>query len=397
MPDEAAKSVGLQQIIATYWPVLACSFLIALIATPVCRALALRLKIVDRPDDWLKPHAKPIPYLGGVAIYLAWAGGIAFAIWRLTRPNAVEGVGAIALNMRMMIAVLAGGTVIMMVGLFDDLRIASPKFKLAGNIVVALILITGGLGHDFLRSFFGQLHVEFGATNEWMLWLYSVPLAIFIVVGACNATNLLDGLDGLCSGVLAIISAGFLVLAIHMHTHAGQWPPQVVQRVVIALAMMGGALGFLPYNRNPASIFMGDAGSILLGFNAAVMILMFAEAQTFKWMMGAIVVVGLPIADMVLTLMRRWRAQRPLMQGDRSHFYDQLRDRGYSVKQVVVISYVLAAVFAGVGSLTPIFLRTVYAPLVYAPLIVAVLVAIKLFRMVRVDSPVATDKSPKGS
>lgn len=378
------QQISLETIARTYWPILVCSFLIALVTTPILRAIALKLGIVDRPDNWLKPHAQPTPYLGGVAIYLAWLGGIVFGLWWLTRDNAPYNIH---FEPRTMAGILIAGTVIMGVGLFDDLRMMSPAAKLIGNVAAALILVAVGLGDDFLGSFFAQINVRFGPSEHWLLWLYTVPLTIFIVVGACNATNLLDGLDGLCSGVMAIMSLGFLVLAVHIHTYFTDWTPMVVQRVVIALAMMGAALGFLPYNRNPASIFMGDAGSILLGFNAALMILMFAEARTVRWMLGAIVVVGLPISDMVLTLARRWRAQRPLMQGDRSHFYDQLCDRGYATKRVVVISYALAGAFAAAGCLVPIWLRMRYAVLAYLGLMIAVAAAIKVFKMVRVDSP----------
>lgn len=378
------ETITLKQIAETYWPVLAFSFGIALVATPICRAVAHKLGIVDKPDAWLKPHEKPIAYLGGVAIYLAWMGGIVFGLWWLTRDGAPYDI---RYDPKTMAGILIAGTLIMGVGLFDDLRIMSPAAKLIGNIVVALILVGVGLGDDFLESFLARFNVQFGESERWLLYAYTVPLTVFIVVGACNATNLLDGLDGLCSGVLGIISLGFLILAVHIHTYSTDWSPQVVQRVVIALAMMGAAMGFLPYNRNPASVFMGDAGSILLGFNAALMILMFAESRTVRWMMGAVVVVGLPIADMVLTLARRWRAQRPLMQGDRSHFYDQLCDRGYSTKQVVIISYALAAIFAATGCVVTIFLRMRHAIIAYLVLAILVMVAIKVFKMVRVDSP----------
>lgn len=381
-------TITFKQVVQVYWPVLAVSFLIALVATPICRAVAHRFGIVDKPDAWLKPHEKPVAYLGGVAIYFAWAGGIVFGLGWLTRADAPY---SIAYDATTMAGILLGGTLIMGIGLFDDLRVMSPRWKLIGNIGVAFVLISVGLGDDFMASFLERFGVQFEASERWLLYLYTVPLTVFIVVGACNATNLLDGLDGLCSGVSGIIAFGFLVLSVHLHMSYSEWTPSAVQRVVIALAMMGGALGFLPYNRNPASIFMGDAGSILLGFNAALMILMFAESRTARWMIGAIVVVGLPIADMVLTLARRWRAQRPLMQGDRSHFYDQLCDRGYTTRQVVVISYALAALFAGAGCVVTIWLRMRVAVLVYLALGVGLVIAVKVFKMVRVDSPQSRD------
>jgi UDP-GlcNAc:undecaprenyl-phosphate GlcNAc-1-phosphate transferase len=230
---------------------------------------------------------------------------------------------------------------------------------------------------------------------------FSIPFALFIVVGACNATNLIDGLDGLCGGVLGIIALGFVVLALHL----ARWAPDqpvAHERIVLSLAMLGAAAGFLPYNRNPATIFMGDAGSMLLGLNAAVLILMFCDIGNVRWMLGAITVFGLPIADMTLTLLRRWRNARPLMIGDRSHFYDQLVDRGYTVRQVVMISYALAFAFATVGCVTAVFVRTRYALLIYAGVVAVVLYAVHRFHMVDLlppeqrghDSPTPTGGTP---
>ncbi len=225
--------------------------------------------------------------------------------------------------------------------------------------------------------------VRFAESEGWLVLTYSIPVTVFIIVGACNATNLIDGLDGLCSGVLGIISVGFLILAVHLHTYS-DWGTRDVQRVVLSLALLGSALGFLPFNRNPARIFMGDAGAMFLGLNAAILLLLFGEEQRIKWMLGSIMVFGLPVADMVLTLVRRWRAQRPLMIGDRSHFYDQLVDRGLSVRRVVRISYALAAIFVILG-LLPTAMRTRHIILVYAAFAVLLGYAIHRFKMVRVD------------
>lgn len=385
MPGLGTK-VSLEEIVRAYWPVLAIAFGLALLATPLCRALAIRRNIVDRPDDWLKPHHKPIPYLGGVAIFIGWLGGILVGMWYLSRLDPGGAASPPALGDRAMWAVMLAGLAAMALGLFDDLRMASPKFKLAGNVVVALILVAGGVGSDLLSPMLGAMHIHVDASERWIIWAYSIPVTVCVVVAACNATNLLDGLDGLCSGVLGVISLGFLILAVHLHTH-NYWAPGDSRRVILALAMMGAAIGFLPYNRNPATIFMGDAGSMLLGLNAAVMVLMFAEARAVKWCMGAIVVMGLPLADMVLAMVRRWRAQRPIMAGDRSHFYDQLRDRGMSVRRVVVISYLVAAVFALTGCLAPIYLRTLVVVPVFVLLGLLTLATIKKFRLVRVDDP----------
>jgi UDP-GlcNAc:undecaprenyl-phosphate GlcNAc-1-phosphate transferase len=383
-------------VISTYWPILVCSFLVSFAATPLCRWYALRRRIVDRPDDWLKPHGKPIPYLGGVAIFMGWAVGVLLALGlfggipeEVTRPRPAP-----SMDTTMMVGVLVAGVAIMLLGLFDDLRMASPTAKLTGTSVVAVVLMFVGLGDDTILIALRSTGIRFHDMQPWLILAYSVPLTLFITVVACNATNLIDGVDGLCSGVLGIISAGFLVLSVHLHLWH-DWDPWDVQRVTLSLAMMGAALGFLPYNRSPAKIFMGDAGSMLLGLNAAILLLLFTKSNAIRWVLASLMVFGLPLADLTLTVARRWRNQRPLMRGDRSHFYDQLLDRGWPVKRVVTISYVLAGFFVLMGCVS-IALRTRYLLLVYPLVVLAVLAAIKKFKMVRLESahPAEDDQPP---
>ncbi len=373
------------EICRTYWPILCCSFLVTLAATPLCRWYALHMNIVDRPDDSLKPHQKPVPYLGGVAIFFGWAAGVLLALALFDHLPATDvrpRVGP-TMDTTMMTGIFIAGLAIMMLGLFDDRRMASPKVKLLGTAAVAALLILVGVGDDSILIVFRSTVVHLHDLPPWLILVYSIPLALFVTIGACNATNLIDGVDGLCSGVLGIISAGFLVLAVHLHLWS-DWHPWDVQRVTLSLAMLGAALGFLPYNRNPAKIFMGDAGSMLLGLNVAILILLFAKSSAIRWLLGSLMVFGLPLADIALTLIRRWRNQRPIMQGDRSHFYDQLLDRGWPVKRVVTVSYVLAAVFAVMGCLS-ISLRTRYMILLYSLALACVVALVAKFRMVRLS------------
>ncbi len=366
-----------------YWPIPLCAFLVSLLATPLCRRYALKKGIVDRPDDFLKPHKAPIPYLGGVAIFLGWAAGIGLAMILFRAAAGEEDIGGSpAIQPGTMLGVLLAGLAIMVLGLSDDLRFLSPRAKLLGSIAIALLLVLFGIGDDIIRVFTDPVEISM---QQWLVWVYSIPITVFIVVGACNATNLIDGVDGLCSGVLAIISLGFLVVAAHMHLWS-DWHPYDVHRVALALAMMGAALGFLPFNRSPAKIFLGDAGSMLMGLNAAVLLLLFAEQRQLRWVMGSIMVFGLPIADMTLTLVRRWRNERPVMEGDRSHFYDQLLDRGMSVRKVVSISYALAAFYALVGC-TTIWLRIRYSVPLYLLVFAGTAVAVSAAGMVRVERP----------
>jgi len=379
----------LGEVVRAYWPIGAVALAVSAVTTPLCRRFALAHAIVDRPDEHLKPHKRPIPYLGGVAIFLGWVAGILVALTRWGGQVPFEPQpGGPALPAWPTVGVLIAGLGITCLGLFDDLRMASPKAKLMVGALVAVLLAAFGIGDDTLLLLLRSTGTDPGDLPRWLVLIYSLPLTIFIVLGACNATNLIDGLDGLCSGVLGIMSVGFLVLAVHLHLW-NQWHPLDVQRVVLCLAMMGAALGFLPYNRNPARIFMGDAGSMLLGLNVAILLLLFAKSIALRWMAAALMMFALPLGDMLLTLARRWRYERPLMQGDRSHFYDQLIDRGWPVKRVVRVSYALAAFFALMGC-APIYLRLRYLVPLYLLVAVAVMVLIRKQRMVRVEKPART-------
>lgn len=368
-----------------FWPVLLVSFVVALTTTPLCRAIALRLKIVDRPDDFLKPHQKPIPYLGGVAIFLGWVVGVLITLWWTSwnvRPE-------------LMIGIAVAGLLIMLIGLFDDLRCMRPKIKLFCNVAVAVYLVYLGLGGSLVTVFTQSMGVEFAASERWLILTYSAPVAVFIIVGSCNATNLIDGLDGLCTGVLSIISFGFLILAVFMGLYRAEEDFWANELIVLSLAILGASLGFLPFNWNPATIFMGDAGSMLLGLNAATIMLLFAEDKQIAFMMAALMVFGLPVADMLLTMARRWRNGRPLMEGDRSHFYDQLCDRGLSVKRVVAISYILTLAFVAVGTCI-VFpaIRMRHAVLIYFIWIVIVIGLIWRFNMTNIERDEAKGDLP---
>jgi UDP-GlcNAc:undecaprenyl-phosphate GlcNAc-1-phosphate transferase len=189
-----------------------------------------------------------------------------------------------------------------------------------------------------------------------------VMIVVFFVLGATNSLNLLDGLDGLCAGVTAIIAVALLLLSTHLATWGASRVGDPV-RVVVCLGLVGGIFGFLPFNRHPAKIFMGDAGSMLLGFVVAALMILFAE-HIPRWWMASIVVFGLPILDTAVALVRRLLNHRPLFVSDRGHVYDQMVDRGIPLKKTVGICYVLAGVYALIG-LAMSQIRTRYAAVVY--------------------------------
>ncbi len=333
----------------------------------------------------MKTHRTPVPYLGGVAIFLGWAFAVIGAMLLFRGSEEPTGGGSASgptIDFRTMMGVLLAGLLVTLVGLIDDVRVASPRFKLIGLAAAAILLIGFGIGDDTVLMFFKAVGVGVNIPG-WLVTIYSVPLTLLIVAGACNATNLIDGMDGLCSGVLGIMAVGFFALAAHVHLWNG-WSSLDAQKVTLSLAMLGAALGFLPYNRNPAKIFMGDAGSLLLGLNAAILMLLFAKTGGIRWMAGSVMVFGLPLADMVLTLARRWRHQKPLMKGDRSHFYDQLVDRGWPVRRVVRISFLMAGGFALAGCAATV-LRVRYLLLLYAAVVAVAIYLVHRHQMLRVD------------
>jgi UDP-GlcNAc:undecaprenyl-phosphate GlcNAc-1-phosphate transferase len=220
-----------------------------------------------------------------------------------------------------------------------------------------------------------------------------VVLTVLTVLAACNATNLIDGLDGLCGGVTGIIALGFLALAAYLATYGSSNIDSL--RIALCLAMAGAVLGFLPYNVPPASIFMGDAGSMLLGFFVATMMVLFCQEGNGRWFLAALGVFALPILDTALAVVRRLRSGQSILAGDRSHLYDQLVDRGMSVRQVVVLFYLLALAASGIG-VGLAMVRVRYALPVYVLLLTIIWVAFHKRGMIRPPPRHASAGPPVG-
>jgi len=260
--------------------------------------------------------------------------------------------------LKWLLGILAGGMIACFVGLADDIFDIKPTKKLLGQVLAAVILLFVGITPNLYRIT-DPLNLPMPHNLEIIL---EVLIVIFFVLGATNSLNLLDGLDGLCAGVTAIITIALLLLSIHLATWGASEVGDPV-RIIICLGLVGGVCGFLPFNRYPAKIFMGDAGSMLLGFMIAALMLLFAEGIP-RWWMASIVVFGLPILDTAVALVRRLLNHRPLFVSDRGHIYDQMIDRGIPLKKTVAICYVLAGVYAAIG-LVMSQIRTRYAAVVH--------------------------------
>jgi UDP-GlcNAc:undecaprenyl-phosphate GlcNAc-1-phosphate transferase len=299
-----------------YFLVLIFSFLITYLTIPKIITFARNRNLCDVPDgDALKVHKKPVPNLGGVGIFFGFIGALLLA--------AIFLFGQVH---RELWGVLAGSLVVLSLGLWDDLRNISPYIRFAGQALGALLLVLLGI-----------------KVNIIPLSYIAIPLTFFYVMGAINATNLLDGLDGLASGVASLSCLGFLILSIAQASMFG---------MLISLALLGAVLGFLPYNFNPASIFMGNGGSSFLGYALAVLTIIFTNRPYDPGsFIAPILIMGLPILDTMTTIIRRFGNGKPLFQGDRSHIYDQLVDKGLSVRQTALVCYGIQAVMVGGGVL----------------------------------------------
>ncbi|MGN6507305.1 MAG: glycosyltransferase family 4 protein [Tepidisphaeraceae bacterium] len=381
------EAISADQVLSPYVYVFYVSFLVAFVFTPIMRSVAIYYNIVDKPDLVRKLHAQPVAYLGGVAVFLGWLAGLA-----MTRLVAIHHLmPGLDDHVNMPPGVLAAAFMVMLLGLWDDVKHISPRMKIAGQFAAGALLLSAGIGtnvtHAFVDNIVTRLDLRLGmhlstAFVDWTSFVSSSVLTLLLVVFCCNASNLMDGLDGLCSGVTAIIAIGFVFLAVgiaqqEVHfrnlTVLGEFINHEGVRLVIAIALLGGVLGFIPYNFNPASIFMGDTGSMFLGFFCAVMILLLGEVNA-KWLLAGMVMFALPVLDTGLAFARRYVARRPFFSADRHHFHHQLVQRGLSVKQAVLVSYLLAIFFVVCGILI-VYIRTRYAVAFYMVLFGSIIVA----------------------
>lgn len=373
------------EVVSPYIYVFYAAFILAFVLTPVMRAVALYYGIIDHPDRIRKMHSEPVAYLGGVAVFVGWLGGLAISeMLRLHRIDPgwpTDGFGVAHPIIRF--GIVVGALLIALLGLWDDVYKLDPWMKIGGQICAAAFLLWDGIGSDFMRPVLvyvmGLIGHMFGETSvvapaDWLVKITSSGVVVVLVVGCCNATNLMDGLDGLCGGVTAVIAAAFLLLAVHLAMWGAPFQTNIdAQRVIIALALMGAVLGFIPYNFNPASIFMGDTGSMFLGYVCSTLIILMGVGH-LKWFLAAMVIFALPILDTVLAFARRWTNRRPLFSADKQHFHHQLVARGFSVKQTVLISYTLA-IFFGILGIAMVFMRTRYTIAIYLVVFGSIIVA----------------------
>ncbi|ONI46515.1 undecaprenyl-phosphate alpha-N-acetylglucosaminyl 1-phosphate transferase [Candidatus Epulonipiscium fishelsonii] len=301
------------------------SFLIAFFSTPIAKKIAFKFGAIAQPR-LRDMHTQPIPRMGGIAIFASFI----FTLIVLYKQFEF-------LHTRQIFGIVLGGSLIALLGFFDDICELNSKFKMAIQVIASIIVIRCGIRIDFIAIPFIE--------DLKFLSVFSVPITILWIVGITNAVNLIDGLDGLAAGVSSIASICLMVLAIYSgHPIA----------VFLTVILTGATLGFLPYNFNPASIFMGDTGSTFLGFMLSIVsILGLLKTYTISTILVAILVLGLPIFDTTFAIIRRLLAGKPIMSPDRGHLHHRLVDSGYSHKGAVVTLYGISGVFglSGIGLL----------------------------------------------
>ncbi|MFD2672037.1 glycosyltransferase family 4 protein [Marinicrinis sediminis] len=295
----------------------AAAFAVSLILTPFVKRFAVWVGAVDAPNH-RKVHTRIMPRLGGVAIYLAFAASFLMMI------PALDGYKANAAW-----AVLLGGFIIVVVGALDDKMELSPKVKLLGQLAAALIVV---FGFDLKVDF---VNIPFASSQNLGEWL-SIPLTIFWIVGVTNAINLIDGLDGLAAGVSAIATATTLVMAVMMGN---------VTVIVLCALLLGSILGFLLFNFHPAKIFMGDSGSLFLGFSLATLSILGFKQATLVSFVVPLLVLGVPLSDTFFAIIRRILNRTPISVADKSHLHHCLLQLGFSHRSTVLLIYGIAIFF----------------------------------------------------
>lgn len=302
----------------------ALAFIVAFSSTPIVKKIAFSVGAIDVPKDARRMHSKPIARLGGLAIFSGFIISLMFGIIS-TYLNIV----GIEPN-RQLLALLVGVFIIVGIGIIDDIKQLGAKFKLVFQIAaaVAVVLISDTritvLTNPLANDGYSQL-------NDYI----SYPLTVMWIIGVTNAINLIDGLDGLAAGVSSISYLSLFFISVI----GGD-----VEAATITAILAGSTLGFLPYNFNPAKIFMGDTGSTFLGFTLAVVSIQSMMKSYAAISIGIpLLVLGLPLFDTISTIFRRLLNGKSIMQADRGHLHHRLIDMGLSHKQSVVVMYTASA------------------------------------------------------
>jgi UDP-GlcNAc:undecaprenyl-phosphate GlcNAc-1-phosphate transferase len=298
---------------------------LSLLLTPLVRNGARRFGLVDQPDHDRKVHTTPIPRLGGVAIFAAFI--VAYCLLLVVGPSAGIFVWS---GLPLAIRLLPAALVIFTVGLIDDIRGVLPWQKLGGQVVAALLAWAAGI---HVHGIGGHAFSTFAGFVITLVW----------IVACTNAVNLIDGVDGLAAGVGLFATVTTLIAAL------------LNNNISLALAtapLAGALLGFLRFNFNPASIFLGDCGSLTIGFLLGCYGCVWSEkSTTFLSMTAPLLALSVPLFDACLSIVRRFLRQRPIFGADRAHIHHKLLSRGFTTRRVVLVFYGISGIAAAASLL----------------------------------------------
>lgn len=317
------------------------SFLLSLYGTPIARMAALRFGVMDAPDGRLKDQLEPVPYLGGLAIYLSVLVPLClfFAF-----DTAV-------------FAILLAGTLVVLLGLIDDFGVLTPGAKFVGQLIAAWVLIKGGI----------VIRVE-----TFPVWL-NIIFTVVWFVGMTNAINIIDIMDGLAPGV-ALIAAIWLFAVSLINHH--------VMTSIFTIAMIGSLAGFLRYNFHPAKIYMGDAGSMFLGLTlAALAIVGSYTADNWLAFFNPLLIFGVPIFDTLYVMVLRARNNRSMFLGSKDHFAVRLKTAGWSVPRIVLSTYAISSALGGLALINMYVAYQVSIVMYAALLLICLLVGWRLAKI----------------
>lgn len=300
--------------------------LISLCITPFVRKLAFTLGAVDKPNK-RRVNKKAIPTIGGLGIFIS----VNISMMLFLRYN---------FPTHMLFTIFLAECVIIVTGIIDDIKELNPRQKMLGLLIAALIVYyLAGIRMDSLTlPFIGK--INFG-------WL-SMPITVFWILAITNAVNLIDGLDGLATGVSFIALCTMGVIAYFFLNI--QNPSISISIFVLAAAL----LGFLPYNFHPARIFLGDTGALFIGFMISVMSLQGLKNVTFITLLIPVIILGVPVTDTVYAIIRRLLNKQPISQADKHHLHHQLLQLGFTVPQTVFAIYGIALIFSFISLMYPL-------------------------------------------
>lgn len=302
-------------LLAAIMLALTVALVVSFLATPIVKSFAYKLGAIDVPKDARRMHKVPIPRMGGLAIFLG------FIISVLVFADITE----------QMKGILLGSVIIVVMGIIDDITPLRARLKFVVQILAALIPVYYGVQITYISN-----PNIFSDSPYWHLGWLSIPITVLWIVGLTNAVNLIDGLDGLAIGVSTISALTMLAIAILVSD---------VQVAIVMAALVGACIGFMPYNMNPAKIFMGDTGSTFLGYILACITIqgLFKFYAVISFVVPFLIL-GLPIFDTTFAIIRRISHGQNPMAPDRSHVHHRLIDMGLNQKQAVAVLYVISAI-----------------------------------------------------